>query len=113
MATYDNLPVYKVSYDLLLELFQIVNDFSRDHRFTIGEEMKKEMFAMIMFIYRANKNSEGRKKQIGEARERVETIRIMLRISHDLKQIGLEKFVSLSEKLESISKQLSLWEAKS
>ena len=110
MATYDNLPVYKVSYDLLLELFKAVNSFSRDYRFTIGEQIKKEVLEMMMCIYRANKKFEGRKSRIGESREKVETIRVLLRILRDLKQISFKKFISLNEKLESVSKQLSLWE---
>lgn len=113
MATYDNLPVYKTSYDMLLELFQTVNGFSRDYRFTIGEQIKNETIGMMLCVYRANKNFDGRKGRIGEAREKVETIRVMLRILKDLKQVSLKKFISLNEKLESVSKQLSLWEGKS
>ena len=36
MAIYDNLPVYKTSYDLLVELFKLVKNFSREWKFTIG-----------------------------------------------------------------------------
>ena len=61
MATYDNLPVYKTSYDMLIELFQAANGFSRDYRFTIGEQIKKETIEMMMCVYRANKSFEGRK----------------------------------------------------
>ncbi len=110
MATYDNLPVYKVSYDLLLELFHVVNNFSRDYRFTIGEQIKKEVLEMIMCVYRANKNFAGRKDRISEAREKVETIRVLLRLTQDLKQVNFKKFISLNEKIESVSKQLVLWE---
>ena len=98
---------------MLIELFQAVNNFSRDYRFTIGEQIKKETIEMMMCVYRANKNFEGRKVRIGEAREKVETIRVMLRILKDLKQINLKKFITLNEKIESVSKQLSLWENKS
>ena len=109
MATYNNLPVYKASYDLLLELFQVCNNFSRDYRFTIGEQIKKEVIELILLIYRANKSFESRKSQIESAREKTETIRVLARILHDLKQINLKKFVSLNEKIGSISKQLVLW----
>ncbi|MBU1102925.1 four helix bundle protein [Patescibacteria group bacterium] len=112
MATYDHLPVYKTSYDLILELFQTANSFSRDYRFTIGEKIKNETMEMIICIYRANKSFVERGKHIGEAREKVETIRFLLRVLKDLKQLGFKKFVYLNEKVESVSKQLSLWEAK-
>jgi len=113
MATYDNLPVYKTSYTMLLTLFQTTNNFSRDYRFTIGEQIKNETVEMMMRIYRANKSFAKRKEMIGEAREKVEIIRVQLRILHDLKQLGLKKFINLNENLESVSKQLCLWEGKS
>ncbi|QQS61274.1 MAG: four helix bundle protein [Candidatus Moraniibacteriota bacterium] len=111
MATYDNLPVYKASYDLLLELFLVVNNFSRDYRFTLGEHIKNETITMMMCIYRANKDRLERKKNISLARERVENIRVLLRILKDLRQIGLKKFVVLQESIELVSKQLTGWEA--
>ena len=46
---------------MLMELFQAANSFSRDYKFTIGEQIKKETIEMMMCVYRANKNFEGRK----------------------------------------------------
>lgn len=111
MATYDNLPVYKKSYDLLFSLFKISNDFSRDLRFTVGEDIKKETLRMIILIYRANKSFEDRRKNISQARESIETIRVLLRILKDMKQTSLKKFVDINDKIESVSKQLAFWEA--
>ena len=41
MATYDHLPVYKKTYDLLLQLFRLSQNMERDYRYTIGENLKK------------------------------------------------------------------------
>lgn len=109
MATYNHLPVYKVSYDLLVELFHFVKGFTREYKFTLGESMKKEVMEMITNIYRAN-SARNKGPLIQAARENVETIRLFLRLTYDLKQITIEKFVSLNEKIESISKQLTAWQ---
>ena len=53
MATYDYLPVYKVSYDLLVELFRFTKDFTREYKFTLGESIKNEVIEMIRNIYPA------------------------------------------------------------
>ena len=42
MATYDNLPVYKASYDLLLLLFRCSKNMDRDYRHTLGETIKQD-----------------------------------------------------------------------
>jgi hypothetical protein len=112
MTTYDNLPVYKASYDLLLELFHFVKHFSREYKYTLGESIKKEMMDMIIQIYRANSRVEGRGARIQTARENVEVIRLLLRLMRDLRQINLDKFISLNMKIESVSKQLFAWQRK-
>ena len=37
MGLHNELPVYKASYDLLLEIFQFTKDFSKDFKYTVGE----------------------------------------------------------------------------
>ncbi|MDD5103792.1 MAG: four helix bundle protein [Candidatus Peribacteraceae bacterium] len=112
MALYNQLPVYKASYDLLVELFRFVKDFSREYKFTLGESIKKEAIDMIKNIYRAN-SSRAKETLIQDARENVETIRLYVRLCKDLRQINLEKFVCLNEYIESISKQLTAWQKSS
>ena len=50
MATYNHLPVYKASYDLLVELFRFTKDFNREYKYTLGENIKKETVEMITNI---------------------------------------------------------------
>ena len=54
MAQYDELPVYKATYDLLLEMFRFTKDFSKEYKYTVGENLKKETTELITLIYRAN-----------------------------------------------------------
>jgi len=110
MATYDNLPVYYESYQLLLELFRFTKDFSREYKYTLGESIKKEVVEMITNIYKANSNMSNRRVLLQASRENIEVIRLFLRLLRDLRQISLEKFVFLNEKIESVSKQLLAWQ---
>jgi hypothetical protein len=108
MAIYDNLPVYKTSYDLLLNLFTVCQNMERDYKFTIGEKLKNETVELIINVYRANSRAE-KADYIQKARENAEVIRLLLRLFNDLKQMSLSHFVALNEKLESVSKQLAAW----
>jgi len=109
MAIYTNLPVYKTSYDFLVELFVITKEFNREYKYTLGENIKKESLEMIANIYRAN-SSQNKAPFIQKARENAEVIKLYMRLTKDLKQINLEKFVRFNEKLESVSKQLTAWQ---
>ena len=101
MATYDNLPVYKASYDFLVEIFQFSKNFSKEYKYTVGEKLKNETLEMIMNIYRAN-SREQKKELLHAARENIEVIRLLLRLVKDLRQISLNKFVVINEKIENL-----------
>jgi len=109
MTLYNNLPVYKTSYDLLLNLFKFSNSFSRDYKYTLGENIKKEVIDLISNIYFCNREIKGRKEKVVQALKSIETVRLYLRLLKDLKQINLKKFIILNEQIESISKQLTAW----
>jgi 23S rRNA-intervening sequence protein len=109
MSTTEHLPVYKASYDMTLTLFQVIKHYPRDLKFTIGEQIKHDSLALIATIYRANASRE-KSPIIQEAKGYLHSVRVMCRLSKDLHVIPLERFVSLQECLEVISKQLSGWE---
>jgi hypothetical protein len=39
MALHYELPVYKVCYDLLLEVFRFTKGFSKEYKYTVGESV--------------------------------------------------------------------------
>ncbi len=111
MALYTALPVYKVAYDLLIEIFKRTKLFPREYKYTIGERLKNEALELIINIYKANKTAKvNRARRIGDARENVEVIRLLLRLTRDLQVIGNKPFVFLNQKVEDVSVQLVGWQ---
>lgn len=108
MATYDNLRVYKTAYDLMMEIFNFGN-VQRDIKFTLVEDLKKEVIKIIVLIYKANAATE-KSDIINEAREVVVVVKLYLRMLCDLKQISTRRYGLMAEMAESISKQLSAWQ---
>jgi len=106
MSKYDELPVYKATYDLLLAIFVFTKNFSREFKYTVGESLKKETIELITLIYRANSRRD-KSETIQTAREHIEVIRLLIRLMKDMRQIGLKKFVEIKEKVENVSKQLA------
>ncbi|MDP2104111.1 MAG: four helix bundle protein [Candidatus Gracilibacteria bacterium] len=110
MTTYDNLPVYRASYDFFVATFAFTKTFTKEYKYTLGENIKKETIELMMGVYQANSDQLGRYDLLRKARIRLETIRLLLRLTHDLGQINLKKFIDLNTKIESISKQLAMWQ---
>ena len=109
MAKYDELPVYKASYDMLLEIFRFTKEFSKEYKYSVGESLKKETMELITLIYRANSKADKR-ETLQSAREKIEVIRLFIRLMKDLKQISLKKFVQVNKQVENVSKQLTGWQ---
>lgn len=113
MALSSELKVYKDSYDLIFYLYQISSGFSREYKYDLGEKIKKEVLDLLINIYQANSDFLERKNNLKLAQDRIEKIIIYIRILKDLKQINLQKFVFLNEKIETINRQLISWKKKS
>lgn len=109
MAAYENLPVYKAAYDLLLDVFRMNNNLTREYRYTLGEKLKLELMQLIVTIYKANVNEDEKEDNLRLARECIVVIKLHMRLLHDLKQIQMKRFVALNEKTENLSKQVTAW----
>jgi hypothetical protein len=109
---HDQLPVYKVTYDLLLQSFADIRHFPREYKYTLGEKIKLELLELICMLYRVN-TSEEKYDHLQQSREHIETIRLLWRISRDMKLISIKKYVVISQYITSISKQLTARQRKS
>ena len=54
MALHYELPVYKATYDLLLEIFKFTKEFGKEYKYTVGENLKNQTTDLLTLIYRAN-----------------------------------------------------------
>lgn len=99
----------KASYDLLLEIFRFTKEFKREFKYTVGESLKKETLELITYIYRANSKKD-KLETLQLAREKIEVIRLFIRLMKDLHQISLRRFVQVNKQIENVSKQLTGWQ---
>ena len=109
MALYSDLPVYKSTYDLLLAIFRFTKYFSKEYKYTVGESLKKETIELLTLIYWANVKRD-KQEVLQEARERIEVIRLFIRLMKDMQQISVKQFVQINEVVENVSKQSSGWQ---
>lgn len=56
MALYYELPVFKDVYKMTLRIFELTSNFSREYKFTLGQDLKRDCILLVRSIYRANKH---------------------------------------------------------
>jgi hypothetical protein len=108
MKLHSDLPVYKSTYDLLLGIFEFTKSFSKEYKYTVGESLKKETIDLLILIYRVNTRQD-KGAVLEEAKERIEVIRLLIRLMKDLHQISIKSFVNINSIVEEVSKQLTGW----
>jgi len=74
----------------------------------VGESLKKETIDLLILIYRVNTRQD-KSTVLQEAKERIEVIRLLIRLMKDLHQISIKNFVAISTIVEEVSKQLTGW----
>ena len=108
MANYIELPVYKAAYDMLLQIFNLTHNLSREYKYSLGDKLKNEATELLSNIYRANRVKD-KAGYLNNARENLELTRLYVRILFDTKQIGMKKHVFINQYAENVSKQLAGW----
>ena len=47
MALYYELPVYKDTYQLILEVYAVTKDFPRAYKYSLGQDMKRDAMELV------------------------------------------------------------------
>ena len=111
MALHSELPIYKVAYDLLCIIVQLVRSFPRDARQDIGSALRQECVRITVLIFRANV-ARDKAVHLAELIERKEVAELLLRLSHDLRFISPKQYSRAIELTAAIGRQANGWRKK-
>jgi len=108
MALYYELPVYRDTYQLILKIFAVTQDFSKEFKFTLGQDMKRDALRLVRSIYRANKSIH-KKEHLELFLDDFELLKLEIRLCVDMRILSVRKQVELSDLMNRIGKQIIGW----
>ena len=108
MALSHELPIYKDTYKLILIIFEQTKHFSREYKYTLGQDMKRDSIQLVRSIYRANRSKEKR-QYLEEFLDNFEILKLEVRLSADLKLLSIKHLSEISKMLDLIGKQATAW----
>lgn len=112
MGLYSELPVYRDSYNLLIEIYQVTNKFSRDYKYSLGQDMKRDALNLFRNLYRANRAMD-KKQDLENFLDDFELLKMEIRLCVDMRLLPLKKMAQISLLTDSIGKQITAWRNKS
>ena len=96
MAQTEHLPIYKATYDLCLYLEQIVQHFSRYHKYALGADLRDGARRALKLVVRAN--------------ARRDKAPVLLRLGQDVKAFAnFKSFEHAITQVVEIAKQNEGW----
>lgn len=104
--------IYLDARQLLDTILDIVPNFPRAYKFTIGSKMEDLAVDIIHEVAAAyiNRDKAETAKHLTEFQAKFETLKLLIRIAGERKWIkGKGKFASLIELMDGIGKQSSAW----
>jgi hypothetical protein len=110
MATYDQLNVYKDALSLTVHIVQFCKGMDKAYRYSLGERLTDLCLNLFTLVYRINCERGNRQPLFVQAREQVESIRLLVRVLKELNLVGMSRFVKMNDEVENISRQLTGWQ---
>ena len=105
---YQDLPVFGEVYALTVKVFTVTQDFPREYKFTLGQDMKRDCLVLLRSIYRINKSRD--KAELLEGfLDDFELFRLQVRLATDMKLMSVRKQAELAVVMDSIARQITGW----
>lgn len=108
MAIHTQLPIYKVAYDLLDVVTDVVKNMRRDFKRSIGEKINAECIEITVLVFRANV-SINKSPHLLELIERLQVIELLIRLAMDKKLISRGAYAKAIDLSTMIGKQANGW----
>lgn len=106
--SYEELPVFRDVYELNLKLCHMTQNFRRDYKYTLGEDMRRDCLKMLRGIYKVNR-ARDKVLYFDEFLDDFELLRMEVRICGDLKQLSVSQQASIMEMMDIIGRQIRGW----
>lgn len=106
---YENLPIYKASLDFCVYIEQIVKNFEKYHKYTIGEDLRDHSKEILFTIHKANREKD-KKVKLELLRDRCEETKMLIALAKELKAFSsFKQFEHSSHLIVEIAKQSQAW----
>ena len=109
----NELPIYRVTYQLLERITQYSRNFPRDMKLALAARLQQECVELVLNVYRANVSRSGRRQFITIVLERVQVVELIIRLCRDLHLISIKQYATVAELTDQIGRQAYGWQQSS
>ncbi|MCL4374538.1 diversity-generating retroelement protein Avd [Patescibacteria group bacterium] len=108
--TTEKLIIFQKIYDFLLWLYPLINRIPKSHRLVLGKHIEDLGVGLLLLSIQANKTRDGSRKEEQLAMsDELDKLRILIRLTKDLRFISISQYQYAAEKTNEIGRILYGW----
>jgi len=105
-----DIPIFKKSYDLYKEFYNIRSKIGKQDRYTIYLRCENLILEVLEGILNASQLSKAQKLPVLEQTSlKLNLLRVFIRLMKDIKSIDLKNYAKLEEEIDEIGRMLGGW----
>lgn len=101
-------PAVQALYDLMLWALPVTGRLPRSHRYTLGHEIESTLIDALRLLVKAQYRTRN-ERLLEDANERIDLVRYLVRLMHDLRMMSTEQYGKFCERLLSVGSQVGGW----
>ena len=106
---YAGLPIFRSAMDFAVAIDNATAQFSRRHRYGIGEELRRASLRILLSLPRANRR-DGRALALRELCDAVEQAKLLLNLGKELAAFAsFAVFATLADEVGNLARQAEGW----
>lgn len=95
-------------YELMLWALPVTGRLPRSHRYTVGQKIEETLIDALRLLVKAQYRKQN-ERLLDDANERVDLVRYLVRMMHDLQMMSSEQYGKFCDRLLSVGKQIGGW----
>lgn len=105
---FQDLAIFEKTYELILWLYPTINKFPKNQRFILGQRVENIILRILEGIIEANQE-RNKIPYLKKISIELDKLRILIRLSKDLRFISIKQYQFAAEKVNEIGKMLGGW----
>lgn len=110
MAQYSHLPLFIKVYEFIKLVYKIVQQFRKEHKFTLGADLQKIIWEISDEVIKTNSLPDIQKRPgIEKISQLFDMFKIRFRLAYEVGLITDKKFAVAQREMEEIGKMIGGW----
>ena len=108
--------VFRKMYDLNLMLIRLVNNFPKQYKYNVGDELIKTSLRLFKHLFAANREYDNKIKRVEHLDnflDDYDLLKVLIRLANEERMFSIKDAANLALLTENITKQINGWRNKS